>query len=139
MKVREMKYARTKDVLMTWSQARPDLSIQDITTLLVSLTNLTLSCHLNRLEYVDHTWPLRTAKSNSTQWSAFDFCTYVPDRRSAVARICMPSKRQRTFAAVSRRLDQLVQVRAHVARHPAQRHLDRVQERHRDQDPQVMR
>jgi hypothetical protein len=35
------------------SQARPDLSIQDITALLVSLTNLSLSCYPDKLEYVD--------------------------------------------------------------------------------------
>lgn len=35
------------------AQARPDLSIQDITALLVSLTNLSLSCYPDRLEYVD--------------------------------------------------------------------------------------
>lgn len=35
------------------TQARPDLSIQDITALLVSLTNLSLSCYPDRLEYVD--------------------------------------------------------------------------------------
>lgn len=34
-------------------RARPDLSIQDITALLVSLTNLSLSCYPDRLEYVD--------------------------------------------------------------------------------------
>lgn len=34
-------------------QARPDLSIQDITALFVSLTNLSLSCYPDRLEYVD--------------------------------------------------------------------------------------
>ena len=34
-------------------QARPDLSIQDITALLVSLTNLSLSCYPDKLEYVD--------------------------------------------------------------------------------------
>ena len=34
-------------------QARPDLSIQDITALLVSLANLSLSCYPDRLEYVD--------------------------------------------------------------------------------------
>ncbi|KAF8170364.1 vacuolar protein sorting-associated protein 35 [Pholiota molesta] len=36
-----------------WKQARPDLSIQDITALFVSLTNLSLSCYPDRLEYVD--------------------------------------------------------------------------------------
>lgn len=36
-----------------FSKARPDLSIQDITALLVSLTNLSLSCYPDRLEYVD--------------------------------------------------------------------------------------
>lgn len=34
-------------------KARPDLSIQDITALLVSLTNLSLSCYPDKLEYVD--------------------------------------------------------------------------------------
>ncbi|KAG9091386.1 Vacuolar protein sorting-associated protein 35 [Ceratobasidium sp. UAMH 11750] len=34
-------------------KARPDLSIQDITALLVSLINLALSCYPDRLEYVD--------------------------------------------------------------------------------------
>jgi vacuolar protein sorting-associated protein 35 len=34
-------------------QARPDLPIQDITALLVSLTNLSLSCYPDRLDYVD--------------------------------------------------------------------------------------
>ncbi|KAI0309641.1 vacuolar protein sorting-associated protein 35, partial [Amylostereum chailletii] len=34
-------------------KARPDLSIQDVTALLVSLTNLSLSCYPDRLEYVD--------------------------------------------------------------------------------------
>ncbi|CAK5279545.1 unnamed protein product, partial [Mycena citricolor] len=34
-------------------RARPDLSIQDITALFVSLTNLSLSCYPDRLEYVD--------------------------------------------------------------------------------------
>ncbi|KAK0213004.1 vacuolar protein sorting-associated protein 35 [Desarmillaria ectypa] len=34
-------------------KARPDLSIQDITALFVSLTNLSLSCYPDRLEYVD--------------------------------------------------------------------------------------
>ncbi|EKM60540.1 uncharacterized protein PHACADRAFT_246546 [Phanerochaete carnosa HHB-10118-sp] len=34
-------------------KARPDLSIQDITALLVSITNLSVSCYPDRLEYVD--------------------------------------------------------------------------------------
>lgn len=34
-------------------RARPDLSLQDVTSLLVSLTNLSLSCYPDRLEYVD--------------------------------------------------------------------------------------
>ncbi|PWN53739.1 vacuolar protein sorting-associated protein 35 [Violaceomyces palustris] len=34
-------------------RARPDLSIQDITALLVSLANLSLSCYPDKLEYVD--------------------------------------------------------------------------------------
>lgn len=35
------------------SKARPDLSIQDITALFVSLTNLSVSCYPDKLEYVD--------------------------------------------------------------------------------------
>jgi vacuolar protein sorting-associated protein 35 len=42
-----------KSSLTEFIQARPDLSIQDITALLVSLTNLSLSCYPDRLEYVD--------------------------------------------------------------------------------------
>ncbi|PKY43750.1 vacuolar protein sorting-associated protein 35 [Rhizophagus irregularis] len=34
-------------------KARPDLSIQDITALLVSLVNLSLSCYPDKIEYVD--------------------------------------------------------------------------------------
>ncbi len=34
-------------------QARPDIAIQDVTALLVSLVNLSLSCYPDRLEYVD--------------------------------------------------------------------------------------
>lgn len=34
-------------------RARPDLSLQDVTALLVSLANLSLSCYPDRLEYVD--------------------------------------------------------------------------------------
>lgn len=34
-------------------RARPDLSIQDITALLISLANLSLSCYPDKLEYVD--------------------------------------------------------------------------------------
>jgi len=43
----------TADTTSHSSQARPDLSIQDVTALLVSLTNLSLSCYPDRLEYVD--------------------------------------------------------------------------------------
>jgi vacuolar protein sorting-associated protein 35 len=39
--------------ILNVNQARPDLSIQDMTALLVSLTNLSLSCYPDRLEYVD--------------------------------------------------------------------------------------
>jgi vacuolar protein sorting-associated protein 35 len=41
------------DSRLTSLQARPDLTIQDITALLVSLTNLSVSCYPDRLEYVD--------------------------------------------------------------------------------------
>lgn len=34
-------------------QARPDLSIQDVTALLVSLANLSLSCYPSHLDYID--------------------------------------------------------------------------------------
>lgn len=43
-------------------KARPDLSIQDITALLVSLTNLSLSCYPDRLEYVDQVLAFATEK-----------------------------------------------------------------------------
>ncbi|KZT42811.1 vacuolar protein sorting-associated protein 35 [Sistotremastrum suecicum HHB10207 ss-3] len=43
-------------------KARPDLSIQDITALLVSLTNLSLSCYPDRLEYVDQILGFAQAK-----------------------------------------------------------------------------
>lgn len=43
-------------------QARPDLSIQDITALLVSLVNLSLSCYPDRLEYVDQILNFAKAK-----------------------------------------------------------------------------
>jgi vacuolar protein sorting-associated protein 35 len=43
----------TRYVTSHTPQARPDLSIQDVTALLVSLTNLSLSCYPDRLEYVD--------------------------------------------------------------------------------------
>lgn len=36
-----------------WLQARPDLSIQDVTALLVSLANLSLSCYPSHLNYID--------------------------------------------------------------------------------------
>ena len=45
-------------------KARPDLSIQDITALFVSLTNLSLSCYPDRLEYVDQVLAFATNKIN---------------------------------------------------------------------------
>ncbi|KAG8844411.1 Vacuolar protein sorting-associated protein 35 [Tulasnella sp. 330] len=47
-------------------KARPDLSIQDITALLVSLANLSLSCYPDRLEYVDQV--LGFAKDKITEF-----------------------------------------------------------------------
>jgi vacuolar protein sorting-associated protein 35 len=43
-------------------KARPDLSIQDITALLVSLVNLSLSCYPDRLEYVDQVLDFAASK-----------------------------------------------------------------------------
>ncbi|KAJ3751230.1 vacuolar protein sorting-associated protein 35 [Lentinula detonsa] len=43
-------------------KARPDLSIQDITALFVSLTNLSLSCYPDRLEYVDQIFAYSSEK-----------------------------------------------------------------------------
>ena len=34
-------------------QARPDLNIQDVTALIVSLANLSLSCYPDRIDYID--------------------------------------------------------------------------------------
>ncbi|KAG9017849.1 Vacuolar protein sorting-associated protein 35 [Tulasnella sp. JGI-2019a] len=48
-------------------KARPDLSIQDITALLVSLANLSLSCYPDRLEYVDQV--LGFAKDKVTEFA----------------------------------------------------------------------
>lgn len=41
------------DQIVALVKVRPDLSIQDITALLVSLVNLCLSCYPSKLEYVD--------------------------------------------------------------------------------------
>ena len=48
-------------------QARPDLSIQDITALLVSLVNLSLSCYPDKIDYVDQV--LEFAKRKVTEFS----------------------------------------------------------------------
>lgn len=47
-------------------KARPDLPIQDITALLVSLINLSLSCYPDQLEYVDQV--LAFAQSKVTEY-----------------------------------------------------------------------
>lgn len=44
------------------TKARPDLSIQDITALLVSLINLSLSCYPDRIDYVDQVLGFAKAK-----------------------------------------------------------------------------
>jgi vacuolar protein sorting-associated protein 35 len=51
-------------------QARPDLSIQDITALLVSLTDLSLSCYPDKLEYVDQVLGFARQKVGEFQQSA---------------------------------------------------------------------
>ncbi|CAG8602869.1 2406_t:CDS:10 [Paraglomus brasilianum] len=48
-------------------KARPDLSIQDITALLVSLVNLSLSCYPDKIDYVDQV--LEFAKRKVTEFS----------------------------------------------------------------------
>ena len=48
-------------------QERPDLSIQDITALLVSLVNLSLSCYPDKIDYVDQV--LEFAKRKVTEFS----------------------------------------------------------------------
>lgn len=48
-------------------QARPDLSIQDISALLVSLINLSLSCYPDRLEYVDQILAFASGKVQEYQ------------------------------------------------------------------------
>ncbi|MCO5565984.1 hypothetical protein L7F22_019659 [Adiantum nelumboides] len=50
-------------------RARPDLSIQDITALLVSLINLSLSCYPDQLEYVDQVLAFAREKVNEFQQS----------------------------------------------------------------------
>lgn len=54
-------------LIVHFPQARPDLSIQDITALLVSLVNLSLSCYPDKLEYVDQV--LSFALSKVTEYS----------------------------------------------------------------------
>ncbi|EIW72419.1 hypothetical protein TREMEDRAFT_41747 [Tremella mesenterica DSM 1558] len=48
-------------------KARPDLSIQDITALCVSLINLALSCYPDRLEYVDQILSFASVKVQDFQ------------------------------------------------------------------------
>ncbi|GHJ84586.1 hypothetical protein NliqN6_0988 [Naganishia liquefaciens] len=48
-------------------RARPDLSIQDISALLVSLINLSLSCYPDRLEYVDQILAFASGKVQEYQ------------------------------------------------------------------------
>lgn len=48
---------------LIWYKARPDLSIQDITALLVALINLSVSCYPDRLEYVDQILGFATDKT----------------------------------------------------------------------------
>lgn len=48
-------------------KARPDLSIQDITALIVSLLNLSLSCYPDRIDYVDQV--LTFAKSKVDEYA----------------------------------------------------------------------
>jgi vacuolar protein sorting-associated protein 35 len=70
---------RPSDVLTMRSQARPDLSIQDITALLVSLTNLSLSYYPDRLEYVDQILPFAHSKTKEYSERYFLFlyiCVY---------------------------------------------------------------
>ncbi|KAL1410661.1 retromer complex subunit Vps35 [Vanrija albida] len=50
-------------------KARPDLSIQDITALFVSLANLSLSCYPDRLEYIDQILSYATTKVHEFQQS----------------------------------------------------------------------
>ncbi|KAF5382882.1 hypothetical protein D9757_007328 [Collybiopsis confluens] len=45
-------------------KARPDLPLQDVTALFVSLTNLSLSCYPDRLEYVDQVLAYAAEKIN---------------------------------------------------------------------------
>ena len=59
-------------------QERPDLSIQDITALLVSLVNLSLSCYPDKIDYVDQV--LEFAKRKVTEFSEryFKHFQYAP-------------------------------------------------------------
>ncbi|KAJ9098972.1 hypothetical protein QFC19_006196 [Naganishia cerealis] len=53
----------------SWTWARADLSIQDISALLVSLINLSLSCYPDRLEYVDQILAFASGKPFTTRVS----------------------------------------------------------------------
>ena len=52
-------------------KARPDLSVQDVTALLVSLINLSLSCYPDRIDYVDQVLAFANAKVEeySNRWA----------------------------------------------------------------------
>ncbi|KAI5481112.1 hypothetical protein MNV49_005547 [Pseudohyphozyma bogoriensis] len=50
--------------VVTLIKARPDLSIQDVTALLVSLVNLSLSCYPDKLSYVDMVLSFALTKVN---------------------------------------------------------------------------
>lgn len=67
-------------------KARPDLSIQDITALLVSLTNLSLSCYPDRLEYVDQVLAFATEKINEFK-DMYAFSLFIP---SDADKLCRP-------------------------------------------------
>ncbi|KLO17589.1 vacuolar protein sorting-associated protein 35 [Schizopora paradoxa] len=62
-------------------KARPDLSIQDITALLVSLMNLSVSCYPDRLEYVDQILSFASEKikefANSPDLHAMQTTNYL--------------------------------------------------------------
>lgn len=76
-------------------QARPDLSIQDISALLVSLINLSLSCYPDRLEYVDQILAFASGKVQEYQnrWVPFA-CRFTPADVAGLVPSCIPLRRR---------------------------------------------
>ncbi|KIJ45211.1 hypothetical protein M422DRAFT_30058 [Sphaerobolus stellatus SS14] len=59
-------------------KARPDLPLADVTALLVSITNLSLSCYPDRLDYVDQILSYALEKMNVAEENVKSYDIYSP-------------------------------------------------------------